>query len=139
MYIKASAFTRNSQQHHHDALSLYSCGTPFLLSHLFCAGVVCRDAACAGVLRSWLVASDSCANGASIDALFSYNQLRNNREIAPENNTGRRRESWTKYMEKARYLEVAKKVKGTLERDRSNTRCSGLTSVQSLHKRAAPP
>ena len=31
-------------------------------------------------------------------------------------------------MEEARYLEVAKKVRGTLERDRSNTTCSALTS-----------
>ena len=42
----------------------------------------------------------------------------------------RRETSWTKRMEEARYLEVVKKVRGTLERDRSNTTCSPLTSVQ---------
>ena len=36
-------------------------------------------------------------------------------------------------MEEARYLEVAKKVTGTFERDGSNTTCSALTSVQRLH------
>ena len=36
-------------------------------------------------------------------------------------------------MEEARYLEVAKKVGGKLERDRSDTICSTLTSVQRLH------
>ena len=36
-------------------------------------------------------------------------------------------------MQEARYLEVAKQVRGTLERDRSNTTCSALTSVQRLH------
>ena len=45
-----------------------------------------------------------------------YNRLRNNRDIAPENRSGISREtSWTKHMEEARYLEVAKKVRGTLE------------------------
>ena len=47
-------------------------------------------------------------------------------------------------MEEARYLKMAKKVRGTLERDRSNTTCSALTSVQRLsnvqhlHKPAIP-
>ena len=35
-------------------------------------------------------------------------------------------------MEEARNLNVAKKVRGTLERDRSNTTCSALTSVNRL-------
>ena len=71
--------------------------------------------------------------------VLRYNQLRNNRATAPENKRGISGEtSWTKHMEEARYLEVAKKVRGTLERDRINTTCSALTSVQRLHKRAAP-
>ena len=64
-----------------------------------------------------------------------YNQLRNNRAIAPENRRGMSREtSWTKDMEEARYLEVARKVRGTLERDRSNTTCSAL-KTHSIRKR----
>ena len=59
----------------------------------------------------------------SFHALVCY-QLRNNTGIAPENKRGISREtSCTKHMEEARYLEVAAKVRGTLERDRSNTTC----------------
>ena len=69
-----------------------------------------------------------------MNPFFAFNQLRNNRDIAPENRSGISREtSWKKHMEEARYLEVAKKIRGTLDSDQSNTTCSALGSVQRLH------
>ena len=41
--------------------------------------------------------------------------------------------SGTKHVEEAQYLEGAKKVRGTLEKDRSNATCSALTSVLEEH------
>ena len=41
---------------------------------------------------------------------------------------------WTKHVEESRYLEVAKKVRGIFDRDRSNTTCSALTIVHRLQK-----
>ena len=92
--------------------------------------------------------SDSYANGASFDAFFfvisalipvsRYNQLGSNRARAPEIKRDLSGEaSWTKYIEEACYLEVAKRVRGTLVTGWSNTTCSALTSVQRL--RTAPP
>ena len=58
-------------------------------------------------------------------------QLRNNRAIAPENVTGTSSYTrWSKHMEEARYLEIAKRKRGTPERDWHNTTCP--------HKRATP-
>ena len=71
--------------------------------------------------------------------LLRYNQQRNNRAIAPENKRGISREqAGQKHTEEARCLEVAQKIRGKLERDWSNSKCSALTSVQHLRNPAVP-
>ena len=75
-----------------------------------------------------------------LEILLCYNQLRNKRAISPENKRGISREtSWKQHKEEARLSGSGQKARGTIERDRTNTTCSALTSMQRLHKRAAPP